>query len=158
MTVAPWTTLSSRVAIASGRCLPSAFGMYVRREGRGRYAPRWTGPRRSASASPTAAPQGLNNAAPSVRLHYRAAELLRCYCSAPVPIGTRPSGDLPLGSLPSHQGDRFPRSVQEPGSESRRLHAGCHLGRNQDSSDDKKCRIARGPRGHEINAFLSLLY
>ena len=23
----------------SGRCLPSAFGMYVRREGRGRYAP-----------------------------------------------------------------------------------------------------------------------
>jgi hypothetical protein len=30
MTVAPCTTLSSRAAIASGRCFPSAFGMYVR--------------------------------------------------------------------------------------------------------------------------------
>src|SRR6516165_5131666 len=49
MTVAPWTILSSRAAIASGRCLPSAFGMYVRREGRGRYAPRWTRPCRSSS-------------------------------------------------------------------------------------------------------------
>jgi hypothetical protein len=37
------------------------------------------------------------------------------------------------GSLPSHRGDRFPRSAQEPGSESRRLHAGCRLGRNQDT-------------------------
>ena len=33
MTVAPCTTLSSRAAIASGRCFPSAFGMYVRRDG-----------------------------------------------------------------------------------------------------------------------------
>ena len=40
-----------------------------------------------------------------------------------------PRGRLPLGSLPSHRGDRFPRSAQEPGSESRRLHAGCRLGR-----------------------------
>ena len=30
-TTALWTTLSSRAATASGRCLPSAFGMYVRR-------------------------------------------------------------------------------------------------------------------------------
>ena len=30
--------LSSRVAIASGRCFPSAFGMYVRRDGCGRYS------------------------------------------------------------------------------------------------------------------------
>src|SRR6266478_4546868 len=35
MTVAPWTILSSRAAIASGRCLPSAFG-YVRSAGRER--------------------------------------------------------------------------------------------------------------------------
>jgi EAL domain-containing protein (putative c-di-GMP-specific phosphodiesterase class I) len=39
MTHAPWTILSSRAAIASGLCRPSAFGMYVRRDGRGRYAP-----------------------------------------------------------------------------------------------------------------------
>src|SRR6516162_3780927 len=28
------------IATASGRCLPSAFGMYVRRDGSARYAPR----------------------------------------------------------------------------------------------------------------------
>jgi NAD(P)-dependent dehydrogenase (short-subunit alcohol dehydrogenase family) len=39
MTVTPWTILSSRAAIASGRCFPSAFGVYVRRDGCGRYAP-----------------------------------------------------------------------------------------------------------------------
>ena len=32
-TVARWTILSSRAATASGRCFPSAFGMYVRRDG-----------------------------------------------------------------------------------------------------------------------------
>ena len=42
MTVAPWTILSSRAAIEIGRCFPSAFGIYVRRDGCGRYAPRWT--------------------------------------------------------------------------------------------------------------------
>src|SRR5262249_30392772 len=31
--------------------------------------------------------------------------------------------------FPSHQDDRFPRSVQKPVSESRRLRAGCRLGR-----------------------------
>ena len=36
MTHAPWTILSSRAAIASGLCRPSAFGMYVRRDGCGR--------------------------------------------------------------------------------------------------------------------------
>ena len=48
---------------------------------------------------------------------------------------SRPHGGhhLDFGLLPSHRGDRFPRSVQEPGSESRRLHAGCRLGRNQDT-------------------------
>src|SRR5215469_10646708 len=39
----------------------------------------------------------------------------------------------PFGLLPSHRGDRFPRSLQEPSSESRRLHAGCRLGRTQDT-------------------------
>src|SRR3981081_4847674 len=39
MAHAPWTILSSRAAIASGLCRPSAFGMYVRRDGCGRY---WT--------------------------------------------------------------------------------------------------------------------
>ena len=34
------TILSSRAATASGRCFPSAFGMYVRRDGSARYAPR----------------------------------------------------------------------------------------------------------------------
>jgi hypothetical protein len=44
MTVAPWMILSSRAAIANGLCLPSALGMYVRRDGCGRYPPRWTRP------------------------------------------------------------------------------------------------------------------
>src|SRR5215831_9084563 len=39
MTQAPWTILSSSAATASGLCRPSAFGMYVRRDGCGRYAP-----------------------------------------------------------------------------------------------------------------------
>src|SRR5271155_3098421 len=47
--VNPWTILSSRAAIASGRCFPSAFGMYVRRDGCGWYAPRWTRSCRSLS-------------------------------------------------------------------------------------------------------------
>ena len=34
-----------------------------------------------------------------------------------------------FGRFPSHQDDRFPRSVQKPVSESRRLRAGCRLGR-----------------------------
>jgi hypothetical protein len=32
-TTADWTILSSNPAMPSGRCLPSAFGMYVRRDG-----------------------------------------------------------------------------------------------------------------------------
>ena len=39
MTHAPWAILSSRAATASGLCRPSAFGMYVRRDGCGRYSP-----------------------------------------------------------------------------------------------------------------------
>src|ERR1019366_2111209 len=39
-TTARWTILSSSEAIPSGRCRPSAFGMYILREGLARYAPR----------------------------------------------------------------------------------------------------------------------
>jgi hypothetical protein len=39
---------------------------------------------------------------------------------------------LRISGVPArHRGDRFSRSVQEPASESRRLHTGCHLGLNQ---------------------------
>ena len=37
----------------------------------------------------------------------------------------------PLGRLPSQRGDRFSRSIQEPGPASRRLRAGCRSGRLQ---------------------------
>src|SRR6478672_3344776 len=50
-TVALWTILSSRAATASRRCRPSAFGMYRRRDGSARYAPRWTRACRSTSLS-----------------------------------------------------------------------------------------------------------
>jgi hypothetical protein len=64
-----------------------------------------------------------------------------------------PRGGLPLGSLPSHRGDRFPRSLQEPGSESRRLHAGCRLGRNQDTPQTRP-GLTTSPRfRHHLYAF-----
>jgi hypothetical protein len=44
---------------------------------------------------------------------------------------SHPYGDRPLGFLPSHRGDRFPRSAQKPDAGSRRLHAGCHPDNNQ---------------------------
>ena len=76
----------------------------------------------------------LNNAAPSVQLHYRAF-LPTTGCSAPVPRISTPilAGASRLDRSLRIGGDRFPRSVQEPSSESRRLHAGCRLGRNQDT-------------------------
>src|SRR6516162_578297 len=58
MTHAPWTILSSRAATASGLCRPSAFGMYVRRDGCGRYAPRWIALWRSAMTMPLGAVRG----------------------------------------------------------------------------------------------------
>jgi hypothetical protein len=42
-----------------------------------------------------------------------------------------PHGGCPFGCLPSHRGDRFPRSTRKPDVESRHLHAGCRLGCNQ---------------------------
>ena len=52
--------------------------------------------------------------------------------SVPVPrLGTLILVGPPLGVLPCHRGDRFPRSAQGPGSESRHLYAGCHPGELQ---------------------------
>jgi hypothetical protein len=45
-----------------------------------------------------------------------------------------PHGGPPFGLLPSHRGDRFSRSVQEPDPASRRLCAGRRSGRLQDRS------------------------
>ena len=62
--------------------------------------------------------------APSLQPRYRTF-LTTTSHSAPVRrIGTQSLTVLPLASLPCHRHDRFPRSTQEPGSRSRRLHAG----------------------------------
>jgi len=44
---------------------------------------------------------------------------------------SHPHRDPLFGLLPYHRNDRFPRSTRKPDQESRRLHAGGHLGRNQ---------------------------
>jgi len=46
-------------------------------------------------------------------------------------IGTLTLVGPPLGFLPSHQDDRFPRSPKKPGSESRHLYTGGRLGSQQ---------------------------
>lgn len=46
-------------------------------------------------------------------------------------IGTLALAGSLLELLPSHQGDRFPRSTQAPVLRSCLLHAGCHLGSKQ---------------------------
>ena len=51
-------------------------------------------------------------------------------CPASV-LRSDPCGDGPLGFLPLHRNDRFPSSVLEPGSSSRHLYAGHHLGSKQ---------------------------
>jgi hypothetical protein len=66
----------------------------------------------------------LDNVAPSLQPHYRTF-LTITGDSAPVPrIGTLTLVGLPLAFLPSHRGDRFSRSVQEPRLRSRHLYAG----------------------------------
>jgi hypothetical protein len=66
-----------------------------------------------------------DNATPSVQFHYRTF-LPTTGGSVPVPrIGTLILVDSPLEFLPYHRDDRFPRSAQEPGSDSRYLYAGC---------------------------------
>jgi hypothetical protein len=55
---------------------------------------------------------------------YSCRSLVRLYPLVRLPY-------LPLGFLPSHRDDRFPRSVHEPGSSSRRLYAGHRPGSKQ---------------------------
>jgi len=50
-------------------------------------------------------------------------------------LGTLPLAGLPLGVLPSHRDSRFPRSVEEPESGSRRLCAGHRSGSKQVSPE-----------------------
>jgi hypothetical protein len=65
---------------------------------------------------------------PSLPSHYRTFFATTGH-SAPVPrFGTLALVGQPLELLPSHRGDRFPRSTQEPEPRSRRLHAGRRLG------------------------------
>src|SRR5712691_2051967 len=68
----------------------------------------------------------LDDATPS--LHPLIADFLATTsCSLPLPrLGTLILVGPPLGFLPLHRGTRFPRSAQEPGPRSRRLHAGRH--------------------------------
>ena len=69
-------------------------------------------------------------AAPSVQSHYRTFTPT-AGCSAPrAPHRCSGScGGLPLERLPSHRGDRFPRSATEPDPGSRHLQAGRRSGR-----------------------------
>ena len=74
----------------------------------------------------------LNNAGPSVQLHYRAF-VPTTSCSAPVlrvgtlalAVGAACGLSLHAVGVTEH---RFSRSVRQPGRASRRLHAGCHSG------------------------------
>src|SRR5262245_29852835 len=105
--------------------------------------PAGTLPRRVASKSHKALPQTL--APPIAGWPASSAEELDPFAppalpgcmtttgpSVPSPrVGTRLLMGPPLGGLPSHRGDRFPRSAQEPALDSRRLHAGHHSGSRQ---------------------------
>src|SRR5262249_46898673 len=74
----------------------------------------------------------LNNAAPSLRPHYRTF-LATMGCSAPalcfgtlaLAVGAACGFSLHAGGVPEH---RFSRSVRKPCRASRRLHAGCRSG------------------------------
>ena len=57
---------------------------------------------------------GKSSWVPSLRPHCQASSLLRTRPSLRARIGTRRLTGLPLGDLPWHRGDRFPRSAQEP--------------------------------------------
>ena len=68
---------------------------------------------------------------PSLHLHYRDFNTTARW-SAPVPrIGTLILVGPPLGFLPYHRNDRFPRSTQEPDSGSHHLYAGRRPGSKQ---------------------------
>jgi len=73
----------------------------------------------------------LNDATPSLPLLSQISSLLRVAPSLCLAIGTLILAGPPFGFLPSHQSDRFPRSLKEPEPCSRRLHAGCRPGSKQ---------------------------
>ncbi|WP_192900948.1 hypothetical protein [Photorhabdus luminescens] len=66
-----------------------------------------------------------------LQTHYGPSTLLRLAPPLVPRIGTLALMGPPLAFLPSHRGDRFPRSPQEPESTSRRLYAGCRAGSKQ---------------------------
>jgi len=68
---------------------------------------------------------------PSLHPHYQASALLRIGPPLRSASVLSPSWVFHLWVLPWHRSGRFPRSAQEPGPGSRRLHAGRHLGRRQ---------------------------
>src|SRR6058998_1862160 len=91
-------------------------------------------------ATPVGHRTDQNDPSPSLHPHYRASSLLRdgpppCPASVLGLLRRGPLEDLPLATSPrdrrQYRGDRFSRSVQEPRSGSRRLHAGRHLGSQQ---------------------------
>ena len=87
--------------------------------------------------------------APLQRLH----PYYELFCPCALHRYSEPCGDHPLGSLPSHQSDRFPRSAYEPDPDSRRLRAGCRKGR---ASGLRPClsRSDHRPRfRHQLYAF-----
>src|SRR5436190_23553900 len=75
-----------------------------------------------------------NHSAPSLHPHYQASTLLWAdptLCHASV---VSPSGAFPLWLSLDIVDPRIPRSPREPGPRSRRLYAGHHRVRKQDSS------------------------
>lgn len=78
-------------------------------------------------------PRWQDKSTPSLHPHYRTSSLLRVDPPLRSASVLYPSWVFHLRALPLHRSDRFPRSAQEPGPGSRRLHAGCHLGRIQAS-------------------------
>ena len=76
-----------------------------------------------------------DNAAPSLHPRYGTSPLLQT-APSPCPASVlSPLWSLPLGFLPYHRNDRFPRSTQEPGSRSRHLYAGRRSGNKQVSPE-----------------------
>ena len=68
---------------------------------------------------------------PSLHFHYRNFITTTSWSAPVFCIGTLILAVLPLGFLPFHQYDRFPRSIRKPKISSCHLYAGHHLSNNQ---------------------------
>ena len=75
----------------------------------------------------------LDMSAPLLHSHYRNFIATTSWSAPVLRIGTLILMGPPLGFLPYHRSDRFPRSTQEPDSRSRHLYAGRRPGSKQDS-------------------------